>query len=180
LDGQLDDETWQFVPRISLHALRPDGEASTGSLAAAYDKRFLYLGVSCPKVAAVDYPTSERTRQRDTDLSVFDRVAFSIDTNRDAMSAWHLTIDSRGWANDACVTYDSWNPTWHIAVGSTADSWTVEAAIPLEELTTETITTGAAWAVAVRRHTPEGGTQAWPASVHATATPQSFGLLVFD
>ena len=180
LDGELDDETWQDASRITLHALGPGGENTTGSLAAAYDSRFLYLGVSCPKVAAVAYPTSTQTRQRDTNLSAFDRIALSIDTNQDAMSAWQLTIDSRGWANDSCLQHASWNPTWHIAVQPTGDSWTVETAIPLEELAAETTTAGAAWAVAVRRYTPGSGTQAWPTTVHATPTPQSFGLLLFE
>ncbi len=155
-------------------------DENRASLAAAYDERFFYLTISCPKVATAAYPSAGPSRQRDTDLSAFDRLELSIDVDRDAMSSWQLTVDSRGWANDACLTHESWNPTWHIAVQQSAAAWIVEAAIPLDELTSESVTTGAAWAVAVRRHIPGSGTEAWPATVHEPATPQSYGLLVFE
>jgi hypothetical protein len=186
LDGELDDSAWQDVPRISLQPLRTIQEGSPyqkedhGSLAAAYDERFFYLTISCPTVVKIADSTAGESRRRDTDLSAFDRVELSIDVNRDAMSSWLLTVDSRGWANDACLTHDSWNPTWHIAVQQTASAWIVEAAIPLSELTSENINAGAAWAVAVRRHVPGNGTHAWPTTEHKAARPQSFGLLVFE
>ena len=180
LDGKLDDDTWQDVPSISLYALGSDGPDATGGLKAACDAHFLYLAISCKKVAAVTYPPSQGIRRRDSDLSSFDHIALSIDTNRDAMSAWQLSIDSRGWANDACVSHVSWNPRWHIGSAASADNWSVEAAIPLKELTAETTTSGTAWAVAVRRYVPAHRPQAWPPTANGEPTPQSFGLLVFE
>ena len=60
-----------------------------------------------------------------------------LDVDRTYASYYHLTIDHRGWAADACCGDSSWNPKWFVAVARPPTaSWTAEAAISLAELGT--------------------------------------------
>ena len=57
-----------------------------------------------------------------------------LDLDRDYATYYHLTIDHRGWAADACFGDSSWDPKWFVAARTADGAWTAEAAIPLREL----------------------------------------------
>ena len=180
LDGKLDDEVWLAARPIELASpARDDGE--WGAVAyVAYDDEFLYLAATCRKAPGVDYADTAAPRPRDGDLSRQDRVEFFIDIDRDAATYYHLAIDHRGWPNDACWGNAAWNPSWYIAVDKNEASWTVEAAIPLKELTPQKPDAGAAWSLGVQRIVPGVGFQSWTQSAGPNPRPEGFGLLLWQ
>jgi hypothetical protein len=150
-----------------------------------HDHEFLYVAVHCLKIENVDYPANNTARQRDADLTRFDRVALKLDVDRDYSTAYELTVDSRGWTHDELNGNTTWNPTWYVAAANDDSSWTVEAAIPLTELVDKPPAARDVWAVAVRRTIPRTGYQTWSSpkthgSSAADDSPSQFGLLIFE
>ena len=124
-----------------------------------------------------------KVRKRDEDLQAFDRVSVMLDLDRDYNSFFHLQIDQRGCLREEChvdgLGDASWNPRWFVAVKSDAAGWQIEAAIPLMELTGETVTLGKAWACNVVRTLPGRGVQAWSTPADVKPRPEGMGLLIF-
>jgi hypothetical protein len=173
----------------------------------AYDDKYLYLAAQCrepPRAtgsasatpgSAGATPASpggdgagqpsgnreEKVRPRDGDLSAYDRVEFMFDIDRDFATYYHLAVDRRGWTFDRCWEDPTWDPPWFVATRRDAGTWTVEAAIPLKELTGEPPKTGDVWALGLQRVVPGVGFQSWttPAAA-ASVLPDGFGYLVFQ
>ncbi len=167
LDGQLDDLLWQQATAITLqnhhdNLLTP---ASTACVKLAYDDAFLYVALLVGREPSIEYPPASRTRQRDSDLDRYDRVELQIDIDRDYATAWQLTIDHRGWANECFLQNESWDPTWYIGVApeeSARDPWVVEAALPWSSLGGSRPTADSPWCVTIGRMIPGIGRQTWP------------------
>jgi hypothetical protein len=182
LDGHLDEPLWEVAEVLRLRGEAGEAAASAGGQAQiAYDNKFLYLALSCPRASGVDYQPDDRPRSRDADLIEHDRVAFVIDVDRDYTTAFELMVDHRGWCHDACWGDATWNPTWYIAAAGDDASWAVEAAIPLAELTDEPPAAKHVWAVSARRTIPRVGYESWSGdATTAETSPERFGLVVFD
>ncbi|MDP6444499.1 MAG: hypothetical protein QF805_11965, partial [Pirellulaceae bacterium] len=160
--------------------LRTASSGDEGAPAAAllsYDRDYLYLAVICQKAPGVSY-RAEPDRRRDTDLSAHDRVAFYFDVDRDYATFFELTIDDRGWANEACAGDATWDPKWGIAAWQNDQAWTAEAVIPLSELT-QTALAGGKWAFGVQRIVPNHGVQAWTHPAAVRPLPAGFAVLSF-
>jgi hypothetical protein len=72
----------------------------------------------------------------------------------------------------------AWNPRWFVAAASDDENWTVEAAIPLAELTPHSPRRREVWAVAVERIVPSR--EAAPPLAPASPQPGRLGLLLFE
>ena len=59
-------------------------------------------------------------------------------------------------------------------------AWTVEAAIPLSELTGQPPAATPAWAVGIQRIVPGVGFQSWTKPAAPEIIPEGFGLLLFQ
>ncbi len=198
LDGQLDDPLWQSADRLQLKRGREsflaDNAADTHHTTSrkdscpllvsegsfSYDHEFLYLVVRCPQASGVDYTPDSRPRPRDADLTNHDRLCLRLDVDRDYTTAYELTIDHRGWTHDACWNDPTWNPTWYVATAVDDTTWTIEAAIPLAELTSEPPTTRHVWAAAIERIIPRTGNETWSGDTTSADSPDHFGLLIFE
>jgi hypothetical protein len=181
LDGQLDEPLWEAADVLRLRGDSGDESPSAhGQVRIAYDNTHLYLAVSCPKAGGSDYQADGRARSHDADLRDHDRVTVEIDTNRDYTTAFAIAVDHRGWCHDACWGDANWNPTWYIAAASDEASWTVEAAIPLAELTAEPPSSKHVWAVSARRIVPRVGYEAWAGEPTDAESPERFGLVIFE
>jgi hypothetical protein len=180
LDGQLDDEVWQNAKRVELRGTQRGDDAWPAAAMLVHDAEFLYLAASCRKAANVTYNTTSDPRTHDADLSDRDRLDLLIDLDRDYASYYRLTVDYRGWIGEACFGDATWNPQWFVAAAQTAQSWTIEAAIPLSQLSSKSPASRDVWAVGIQRITPGAGFQSWtqPAAVHPR--PEGFGLLIFE
>jgi hypothetical protein len=176
LDGKLDEPLWHTADRLRLSA----ESRAPSNVRFTFDREFLYLAVDCPKTKDVDYSPDDRPRPRDADLSGHDRVVVRLDVDRDYATAYELAIDHRGWTYDACWNDATWNPTWYVAAAADAETWTVEAAIPLAELVGEPPAIRDVWAASIERKTPRGGSESWSGDATSDDSPDKFGLLIFE
>ncbi len=177
LDGQLNDAAWAAAPAIELRDPSLRLPAPQTEVRLAYDSRFLYLAATCEKTAATAYP-SPTVRQRDQPL-VGDRLELFLDIDRDAVTYWSLGIDSRGWVVDRLLEDVTWNPTWYLASDAGAETWTVEAAIPLGELSPDPVAPGSVWCVGLQRIIPGVAWPTWLQTAPVENQPAEFGLLMF-
>ena len=198
LNGILDESFWDAADRMPL---RGETETAPRIIAAnrnkaadatdlvnsepaeirlAYDDAFFYIAVRCPKAIAVDYRPDDSPRPRDADLSRYDRVTLKLDLDRDFTTAFQLTVDHRGWTHDACWDDSTWNPSWYVAAGSDETHWTIEAAVPLAELTATAPAPKHVWAVSARRTIPRVGHESWSGAPTSGDSPEHFGILIFE
>ena len=192
LDGKLDEVLWQ---RTEVMRLRATAEASVPSsskadkagqrkrlteVRLAYDQEFIYIAVHCQKSPGIQYAVDNRPRPRDADLTQHDRVSLRFDTDRDYQTSLELTLDDRGWTRDACWNDATWNPNWYVASAADETSWTVEAAIPLAELTAQPPAAKHVWTLSARRTIPRVGYETWTGGQSAAESPDQFGLIIFN
>jgi hypothetical protein len=172
LDGELNEACWQS--KWTELARRDSAIRNPNSAVIfSYDEQYLYLAIRCDKLSKQSYASDNRPRTYDADLTTHDRVRVRIDIDRDYTTFYSLTVDHRGWTNDACWGDASWNPKWFVAAGSDAEHWTAEAAIPWGELFATPPTTGTAWAVSCERILPNA-----TESQHRRVSPRDFSVLL--
>jgi len=180
LDGKLDEALWQAAEPLRLRSRYADDRPWPAVIKLARDDDYLYLAAQCRKAPDAEYPPAEQPRTRDAADDGRDRVELLLDVNRDWNSAFRLTIDHRGAASDAVDTDGSWSPTYHVSASGDEDTWTIEAAIPLAELGSQTPAPRDVWALGVRRIVPGVGRQSWTPTDGAGDDLSGLGLLLFE
>lgn len=181
LDGLLDEPAWEDADRLTLASAAEDkDDAKATNVCIVYDDQFLYVGIQCPKTANYDYSPDEHPRPRDADLSARDGVTIRLDVDRDYTTAFELAVDHRGWTHDACWNDATWNPTWFVAAADDDANWSIEAAIPLAQLTSEPPAARQVWAASIVRTIPRVGEQTWSGAAESAQSPDRFGLLIFE
>jgi photosystem II stability/assembly factor-like uncharacterized protein len=180
LDGQIDDAIWQSGAACELRSTLGDDAGWPAVALIAYDDEFLYIAAHCRKAPGGLYPPAAGPRRRDEDLSARDRLELYFDLDRDYASAYRLTLDHRGWAREDSWGDDTWDPKWHVAAAEDDETWTVEAAIPLKELTGQAPRPGDAWAMGIQRIVPGAGFQSWTTPAAIEVRPEGFGYLLFE
>jgi hypothetical protein len=180
LDGRLDDEAWQAARSVSLREGESGGTPQESIVALTHDDEFLYLAISCQRLPGAVYAADDGPRTRDADLQNNDRVELLLDIDRDYATYYRLAIDHRGWTREACLGDPSWDPTWYVAAAGDETHWTVEAAIPLAELTSDKTLRKAYWAVGLQRVLPGGKLQSWTPDADLDIRPEGFGLMQIE
>ncbi len=175
LDGQLDETCWSVAPPLELDAA-PSNRPAT-QIHWAYDARYLYVAIRCPREATMSATPVRRIRKYDSDLSQLDHVVLGLDTDRDYVSTIALGVGEDGSTFDRCCGQPAYNPKWHVCVEPGSTHWTAEVAIELRHLTLETNLVGGAWGLSVTRSLPDGQPLSWSRS--SDGRPQSAGLLLF-
>lgn len=189
LDGLLSDGCWQDARELRLSSL-PEVEPGAAAEAdprpalvmLAYDAEYLYLAASVPRCDGVrgDLPQLSG-RERDADLSSFDRLSIFLDVDRDYGTCYAFHVDQRGWTAEACWEDAGWNPPWYVAADADRTHWRIEAAIPLAELVPAAPAPQSFWALGVVRTIPAVGRQSWSgAAAGDSPRPETLGLLRFD
>ena len=180
LDGELDDRCWQGMkPLVLENAVGDTAKEYATQAMFAYDQEFLYLALKCRHPKGKQVPPV-KVRPRDADLDAFDRVSILIDVDRDYATYFRLEIDQRGCVREDCWGEAGWNPKWFVAIKSSEESWQIEAAIPLGELTGDRIAVNSAWAFNVVRIVPGQGVQSWSQPADVQPRPEGMSLLVFQ
>jgi hypothetical protein len=171
LDGILDEPYWAVGSTVP-------SEADAPNVRWAHDTEYLYAAIECAKRPGLDYGVATEPRPRDGDVESHDHVRLRIDVDRDYASYFELFVDSRGCTADRCCGDAAWNPQWFVARGESAGggAWTIEAAIPLSELSTTPLSPGEAWAGSAARFSPSA---AAPTPGHKS-DPAEFSLLLFE
>ena len=139
LDGKLEDDVWQNAMssgKVNFQKMveRPSAQPKTDILMFAHDDQFLYVAARCHKIDGQSYLLTETPRPRDPVLSNRDRLQLTLDIDRDYRSGYTFTIDYRGWVSDGCSGSGGWNPDWFVAAHHEKSAWSVECAIPLNEI----------------------------------------------
>jgi photosystem II stability/assembly factor-like uncharacterized protein len=179
LDGRLDDAAWQAARPVALRTLQPE-QSSAATVALVYDEEFLYLAISSERALGGSYAADSRVRPRDADLSSHDRVDLLLDLDRDYLTSYRFTVDHRGWTSEACCGDSTWNPAWFVAASGDETHWTIEAAIPMAELTADKSLKKQCWAVGLMRTLPNAGTAGWSSTENVVECPQVMGLMRFE
>jgi photosystem II stability/assembly factor-like uncharacterized protein len=180
LDGKLDEPMWRRAKAVLLRSQPGSIQREPASLKMAYDQDFLYLACQGKCEEGTEYRESTGARTYDTDLSSRDRISIFLDLDRDFVTYYRLTVDHRGWPGDACWGDRSWNPTWSIAHETKDGKWTVEAAIPLDQLTGRYPRSGDVWALGAQRVIPGLDFQSWNTPAAPNVLPEGFGYLTFQ
>lgn len=177
LDGQFDDEIWRRARRAELNGALAGDVDSPARAMLACDGEYLYLAVECRQAPGAKYPASDAPRPRDADLSNHDRVDFLLDLDRDWTTCYRLSVDHRGWTGEACFDDRHWDPQWFVAAKTIDGTWTIEAAIPLNELAPQPPLSREVWALNIQRTIPGVGKQSW---TPPAGSLEAGGYLVFD
>ena len=75
------------------------------------------------------------------------------------------------------MTDPRWNPKYFVASSADESAWTVEVAIPLDELGPEAIRKASSWAIGVKRIVPEVAVEKWAPTSSTAHSPNLQGLL---
>jgi hypothetical protein len=172
LDGRLTDSIWENAQEIFLRSaggrrgLR-EQEAATGSGInseddsvrsfgmLAWDEEFLYIAARLEKTPSQNNPVElAAARSHDAKHGDKDRFEIELDTDRDYVTSFQLTVDESGQTSDRCWMLTRWNPQWYVAVDSDENAWRIEAAIPFSELASRAAKPGDLWTVRMRRVLP--------------------------
>jgi LmbE family N-acetylglucosaminyl deacetylase len=180
LDGILDDAAWQDAPLMEINGTSATFAAPqiapVATARLARDDEFLYFALRCQKSPGVEYSSGSEPRTYDGPLESRDRVELTIDLDRDYATGFRLAVDHRGWTNDVCVGAASWNPEWFVAAAEDHEAWTVEAAIPLRELSEQPPQRRDVWVIGLRRIVPTGDRRGSAARIQ----PDDFKLVLFE
>ena len=183
-----------------------ENRAAYPSIMLSHDDQFLYIAATLPRHKGQNKsplpPWGERARVRgaqnpltssatntqptvqfegrthDADLSGFDRLKISLDTDRDYSTAYEIEIDERGQVRESCWEDSTWNPEMWVHVDSEPTRWRIEMAIPFSELGPQAPQRQTTWAVSVTRTIPGVEWQAWPPSA-VDGHQESKGLVQF-
>ncbi len=180
LDGRLEEPLWQRAQKAALDHATPGDQQCPAAVMLACDREFLYLAVECERAAGASYAPPARPRPRDPDLARQDRVEILLDLDRDHATWYRLVVDSRAWVAEDCWGDTTWNPTWFVARGGDQQRWTVEAAMPLDQLTGRYPQARDVWALGLQRIVPGVGFQSWSEPAAPQIRPEGFGYLIFE
>lgn len=179
LDGKLDDACWTAQPPMTLADASGSSQAENLTETwLAYDNEFLYIAVRCKHPVGRTVPPV-KIRQRDANLDAHDRISLLLDLDRDYATYFRLEVDQRGCVREDCWGDPTWNPKWFVASQSTADGWTIEAAIPLGELTSTPVTLDTRWACNIVRILPGRGVQSLSQPADVEPRPEGLSILHF-
>ena len=167
LDGQLSDEIWQAADELSLEPVGSvssavAGEAPRSLAMLAWDGEYLYLSARMERAAGRELLQTAAERRHDEPHGERDRLELCVDTDRDLLTSFRLTVDETGRTDDACWRLPKWNPAWYVATDADEQTWRLECAIPLSELSAEAVRPGTLWSLRLRRLCPGQADQQVP------------------
>lgn len=148
LDGQLTDECWTAAKAIPLGGT----VGYEAEVRFAYDDQYLYVAVTAKHPSGKQVAKVEK-RDRDADLRGHDRIEWMLDPDGTGATPFRFAVDHRGCLAEDCWGAVDWNPKWFVAFDSGATGWTAEIAIPMAEMTGDTVA-GRNWEVNASRVVP--------------------------
>ncbi len=173
LDGRLTDSIWENADEIFLRSgggrrglrgqdadtdegVNTDSDSDVRSFGMlAWDEEFLYIAARLEKTPSQNNPVElAAARSHDAKHGDRDRFEIELDTDRDYVTSFQLTVDESGQTSDRCWMLTRWNPQWYVAVDSDETAWRIEAAIPFSELASRPTKPGDLWTVRMRRILP--------------------------
>ncbi len=170
IDGKLDDDAWRQARPVTLRFLTGRRETPAAGTAARVlaDEKCIYFGVTCAE------PDPERIiaagTGRDGGLWNGDTVEFFLDPGHKSRRSRyaHVIVNPAGLIYDSKDGRKEWNAELSVKVGRSAGGWTVELAVPMNDLAVA----GAipkVWGLNINRQRPELGVVAPVRGITSTA-----------
>jgi len=135
MDGRVNEPAWQEAPLVSgftfydRQALAPVQTA----FRVLFDPKGLYFGIICEEPQMKRLPSNPLPRDQ---IAILEREAMEIflDPLHDHLHYFQFGVDAAGSLFDGKETNVSWNSHFQAAVRQEKDAWTVELALPWEDL----------------------------------------------
>ncbi len=192
IDGVMDDECWRHSLELSPFLLSSGVEAAMEQTRArlAFDEDHLYLFLEC-RESVLDPVLQKRAAfkatQTEHDSNVFsdDAVEVFLQPSQEESAYYHIAINSLGTIYDARCEIDGvYDKSWDSgadAAGQVGErSWTVEVAIPREQLSPDEFSAIDGWrANLCRTEKPSVESSCWSPTGGSFHTPARFGLIAF-
>lgn len=142
LDGILDEPVWKTdLPATDFVQLEPEEgvfASERTEVKVLYDKKNLYLGISCYDSSVDKIVATEMCR--DAPLFYNDFVAFILDTFHDHRNGFYFAVNPLGAKLDALITDEGqnknfdWDGVWECETHKDSLGWYAEIAIPFKSL----------------------------------------------
>ena len=134
IDGVLDDAVWKQLPPLPAFfrmSLEPDQASSATMAQAAFDGENLYIAFRCEK----QEPAQLRSvpTNKDDILWSGDCVEVSLKTGENSLP-FHFIVNPQNVQWDGKGDFADWNAQWHSGTHLGAKEWTVEIAIPWDQI----------------------------------------------
>ncbi|MDJ0765810.1 MAG: DUF5916 domain-containing protein [Myxococcota bacterium] len=140
IDGRLQDPAWADAPwHGDFVQRRPVNGASATfdtRFAVTFDEAHIYIAVRC----FIDTPDNVVTRLTRRDrFADYDFVTVLLSPRNDGLTGYEFTVNPDGVKRDTALydddTHDvNWDAVWHAETAVRDREWTVEIAIPLDQL----------------------------------------------
>ncbi len=168
LDGKFDEAFWNQAKPIPLSSSWDDENQSLSEVRLAHDGEYLYLSATCPSMIAA----GQRWAAIDDDLHI------RIDTDRDYLTWFELGVDINENITERCTDLYGWEPRWYFKCDKSDQTWCIEAAIPLTELSLSP-SEGEVWNIAFHRELAGIGSQSNRPTFSDRLHPASFMPIQF-
>ena len=136
IDGRLDEPCWNGTQSLGFTGLRdtPLKNATTARL--VYDAANLYVGIRCEEGDMANLRTAwSHAEERDNAIWQDDCVEIFLDPlSRGTATGAHIAVNSAGVWYDAWDGDRAWDCDVRNAVVKEPGAWTVEIAIPFDDL----------------------------------------------
>jgi len=136
VDGRLDDPCWSEAPALALTSIREAPLKNASAVRVVYDKHNLYVGVRCEEAAMGRLRTAwTHAEERDNAIWQDDCVEVFLDPlSRGTATGAHIVVNSAGVWYDAWDGDRSWDCGLRSGIAKEGDAWTIEIAIPFDDL----------------------------------------------
>ncbi len=186
VDGDPTDASWEGCTAVrSFHAPYDDAVDGETEFSFACDGDNLYLSAVCYDPRMVD--VTALVEERDGSVYGEDCVGYFLQPDPDEMTVYQIYVNPLGTVFDQKITFDEtmwytadreWDGEYDVATQRMDDRWSVEIAIPLEQLGGD-IEANPAWMVNFRRKQARTNAAAdW--QVPIDYNPGTFGELSFE
>jgi hypothetical protein len=141
VDGDLNEDAWQYSPSIGAILQREPNPGSAASepteVKLLFDDRALYIGVHCHDSEPGKVIGTQMAR--DASLQDDDRVEILLDTFHDRRNAFYFATNPAGALVDGLIIENGelnreWDAIWTVRVRRTSQGWSAEFAIPFKSL----------------------------------------------
>ena len=156
MDGKLDDACWREAAPLKDFALLKTHKPASQQTEAkvCFNDRALYFGITCFENEMGQIKAAERKRDgavyEDDAVEVFLAAEHGLQA-ASATPYYHFVLNAAGTQRDDEGASPSWNARWTTAVGQEKDRWTVEIAIPFDQIPIPADAAGT-WLFNIARH----------------------------
>lgn len=177
IDGRTDDPCWAQCPVLELKkvgSLDPPTQRTEARL--GYDDHALYVAFRCFEDAADKLVAT--VKERDGNVYQDDCVEFFLGPHADPAHYYHLLVNAVGTQRDDVGADAAWNAKWQSAVARDDSGWSVEIALPFDQLMLLP-DAPAEWGINFcREEQPHGELSTWGPCTGGFHEPGNFGRLV--